>query len=784
MRISATIWWFFPSCLPDENLLTLQDLAISYPPTRERPNPRPNGSDLLGRCFFDPELGVCCITRLGPVTQKQMPSRANRQLATTDKPVATGTHYTLHYKCVLTGDEHYSSVDEVVQWINNGPILQPPTCPSDQNTHVSAPSYGPPLLHTSIPAGLPPTHKPVAGATPRSDQPIKEPPNTGATTSVPLHHDITRQSTRKRVPRDLLQPTMKGKTYHTFESRQLRGKQRVPITMEYPEKQRVTAKALKLFRQKFLLDEQVPFPTTMTHSLYRAMYNRYRLQLKKQHSDRIDWLDIFGNMSPEQVHRGFVRMERKFRSKARISANNIFDRAMPKPSLPPVFPRRPLNLNEDGTTINYKKSHSGPHALYWAQADAEEIERLFTSGTLRPIYCSDIPPHKRATYVNPVCSEKLRDEGDIKFRTRATIGGDQVDYPYNTTAVTANLESIKILLNAMISDNINLATIDPEDFYLGTPLPHPEYIRIPSRLIPPKVIAFYKLQQYLHKGALYCAVLKTHYGLPQAGALSQERLFNHLEQHGYRQLPHSPSLFRNRDGSIRFALVVDDFAVAWKGKENIKHFIQTLRKMYTVKIDWKGSKYLGMDISIDRIHRHVTVSMPGYKAKLLRRVRPQGVKTARTPSIYHPPNYKSPKSQTATIDASPFATKTEQKELQVVVGTLLYYARTVDPSILTAVHELGSVQAQPTTQDMQKVERLLQYVSTHQNSATRYYASTMQLQVQTDASYLCRPKARSVLGGYHYLGFPDRINGPVFCTSKIISCVVASVAEAELGAGF
>jgi hypothetical protein len=60
----------------------------------------------------------------------------------------------------------------------------------------------------------------------------------------------------------------------------------------------------------------------------------------------------------------------------------------------------------------------------------------------------------------------------------------------------------------------------------------------------------------------------------------------------------------------------------------------------------------------------------------------------------------------------------------------------------------------------------------------------MQLQLQSDASYLCRPGARSVLGGFHFLGYPERINGPIFCTSKIISCVVASVAEAELGAAF
>jgi hypothetical protein len=36
----------------------------------------------------------------------------------------------------------------------------------------------------------------------------------------------------------------------------------------------------------------------------------------------------------------------------------------------------------------------------------------------------------------------------------------------------------------------------------------------------------------------------------------------------------------------------------------------------------------------------------------------------------------------------------------------------------------------------------------------------------------------------HFLGFPDRIDGPIFCTSKIISCVVSSVAKAEFGAAF
>jgi hypothetical protein len=60
----------------------------------------------------------------------------------------------------------------------------------------------------------------------------------------------------------------------------------------------------------------------------------------------------------------------------------------------------------------------------------------------------------------------------------------------------------------------------------------------------------------------------------------------------------------------------------------------------------------------------------------------------------------------------------------------------------------------------------------------------MHLQIQSDASYLCRTRARFVLGGLHYLGTTDQINGPFYCTSKVISCVVTSAAEAELGATF
>jgi hypothetical protein len=97
------------------------------------------------------------------------------------------------------------------------------------------------------------------------------------------------------------------------------------------------------------------------------------------------------------------------------------------------------------------------------------------------------------------------------------------------------------------------------------------------------------------------------YGLPQAGALSQQRLFKHLEQNGYLHYPNTPSFFRNHDGSVRFSLIMDDFAILWTNRNSMDHFIATLRQLYSVKINWEGTRYKGMDIDIDRKKRHVTI---------------------------------------------------------------------------------------------------------------------------------------------------------------------------------
>jgi hypothetical protein len=61
----------------------------------------------------------------------------------------------------------------------------------------------------------------------------------------------------------------------------------------------------------------------------------------------------------------------------------------------------------------------------------------------------------------------------------------------------------------------------------------------------------------------------------------------------------------------------------------------------------------------------------------------------------------------------------------------------------------------------------------------------MQLKIHSDASYLSEPKAKSILGGYFYLGKKTNslkkplYNGPLLCHTTVLKHVVSYVAEAE-----
>jgi hypothetical protein len=162
---------------------------------------------------------------------------------------------------------------------------------------------------------------------------------------------------------------------------------------------------------------------------------------------------------------------------------------------------------------------------------------------------SDIPEDRRGdvTYVGYVVN--YRPEKEEKERFRLVVGGDRITYNGDAGTPTADLLTIKLLVNSVVSTpNAKYLTLDLKDFYLNTPMARPEYIRIKLSDIPDDVIERYKLREIVDAdGYVYCRVEKGMYGLPQAGIIAQELLENRLGKEGYFQSKTTPGLWTHED---------------------------------------------------------------------------------------------------------------------------------------------------------------------------------------------------------------------------------------------
>ena len=78
-------------------------------------------------------------------------------------------------------------------------------------------------------------------------------------------------------------------------------------------------------------------------------------------------------------------------------------------------------------------------------------------------------------------------------------------------------------------------------------------------------------------------------------------------------------------------------------------------------------------------------------------------------------------------------------------------------------------------------------MATHPDAILTHSKSSMVINVHSNASYLCEPKAKSRAGGHFFLSNNDddpANNGAVLNIAQIIKNVMSSAAEAKIGALF
>jgi hypothetical protein len=152
------------------------------------------------------------------------------------------------------------------------------------------------------------------------------------------------------------------------------------------------------------------------------------------------------------------------------------------------------------------------------------------------------------------------------------------------------------------------------------------------------------------------------------------------------------------------------------GKEHAQHLIDALEADFTVSKYWTGGLYCGITLKWNYVSKHVELSMPGYVKDALHKFQHPLPKRPQ----YAPHNWTIPaygqRIQYAPLPdaaAAPPATAHEITRAQAVVGTLLYNARAVDPTLLVPLSVLASHLSTATTTTLKSVSHLLDYCSTH-----------------------------------------------------------------------
>jgi hypothetical protein len=233
---------------------------------------------------------------------------------------------------------------------------------------------------------------------------------------------------------------------------------------------------------------------------------------------------------------------------------------------------------------------------------------------------------------------------------------------------------------------------------------------------------------------------------------------------------------------------VDYFAVKYVGKQHADHLRKSLLQSYELTTDWEAKVYSGMYFKWDYKNRTCNITMPGYVSNVISKFQHDAPKhPQRPPSRYVTPVYGA-KTQYATRDETPPLTANQCINIQKFTGSVLYYARSVDPTVFMPLNDIAMEPKKSTEKTQAATNQLLYYLAPHPDATIRYHSSDMILHIHSDAYYLSVSNARIRLGGLFFCRDKppqeDTLNGSIFNVASVIKNVVTSAAESEVGACF
>jgi hypothetical protein len=227
----------------------------------------------------------------------------------------------------------------------------------------------------------------------------------------------------------------------------------------------------------------------------------------------------------------------------------------------------------------------------------------------------------------------------------------------------------------------------------------------------------------------------------------------------------------HRSHSLLMILVLN-----MSGGQHADHPIASIKNTYKkLTEDWTGSLYCRITLNWDYVGRTVDISMPGYIKKKLQEY--NHLLLGRSQYCQYSPGPKTFGSDTQAPllpGTTPVLEAKRIKQIQQIVGSILYYAHGVNMTVLMALSSIEVEQTQATGKTMERCIQLLDYLASNSKVKMRFHASDMIMNIHLDALYLSETKARIQACGHFFMGWmptnrePIQLNGAFYVNTTIL----------------
>lgn len=346
---------------------------------------------------------------------------------------------------------------------------------------------------------------------------------------------------------------------------------------------------------------------------------------------------------------------------------------------------------------------------------------------------TDLPCSKRAIGCRWVYKVKYKANGDIeRFKARLVAKGytqqASVDFT-DTFSPVARMSTVRTLLAVAATINWHLQQLDINNAFLHGDLDEEVFMTLPPG---------YKGG----KPGQVCRLLKSLYGLKQAGRQWYHKLSAALLAQGFKQAPTDHSLFLHNNGSSFLALLVyvDDVILASSDLALIDSMKSYLDHAFKIKDLGTLKYFLGLEVA--RSKHDINLWQRKYALEILQDSGFLGCKPAATPMVT---------SQKFSKDSGP--PLEDPLQYRRLIGRLLYLT-TTRPNISFAVQQLSQFLGRPTNFHLAAAGRILRYIKKNPGQGLFFPAhSNLQLKAFSDSDWAsCTDTRRSVTGFCVFLG--------------------------------